>query len=215
MGGEVLRWFFKPAVDAYRSMHGPKGPTQEELLEQQMAALWGGNNVQDLWRQIYGDQLGYSPEYQRQLFLQGSRDINQQYNLAQRRATTGLAQRGFYSQRPVTRMMSETDAARNLALTQYREGISKESEALKQRQQAQLFDAATRFKMLSQQQKFRLLEMAKQFEYDKDLMKLQDRLNSAGLGDFFGTIAGTGLGFALGGPVGGFIGGNLGGGGGN
>lgn len=182
--------------------------------------------VYDEWRRIYGDQLGYSPEYQEELFQQGAGDINREYAGIQRQATTGLAQRGFYSGRPVQRMMGQMGAEKTQALTKYRQGIQQSSEQLAQQQKGRLFGATAQESMLEQQQrytiqnmtlqqKFDLARMAQQFDNDKDLMKLRKSLESKGWGHLLGTIAGGLAGSFLGGAgaaAGANLGGRIGGG---
>lgn len=176
--------------------------------------------IQDIWKRIYGG-YGYSSDYMRQRMAEQEEYAQGQYQQGVKAGVANLAQRGFYSTRPVGHMIGQLGAAKARALTGYRRGLEMESAELAERQRGALFGAMTQEEMakqgqayalermsveqqniltrMDQQQKYDLVKMAKQYEYDRDLMKLQKELNKRGWGSLLGTIVGTFAGAVTGG----------------
>jgi len=177
-------------------------------------------SVYDQWQRVYGGQFGFGPNRMRRLWDQGSRDINEQYTGIQRQATTDLGSRGFYSARPMQRMMGEVNTGKMRALGRYRLGLEEQSQNLVQQQKGQLFQGLTQEEMGKQQQAYAMVRMAKQQEYtvenlstqqrytienmlrqqgiNESLIELQHRLGKSNFWDFVGNVVGQGLGIASG-----------------
>ena len=197
-------------------------------------------SISDIYRQVYGDQYGYSDvEYDRR-YQAGEERINRATAEANKALRTNLATSGFAGGRALAYGGAQIGAGRLRELSDLENQLRNESEAIARGQKARQFEALTReglavqqhgfqleylseeqknvLERMDQQQKYDLIKMAQQFEYDQDLLKLQKELNKRGWGSLLGTIVG-GIAGSFAGGAGAAAGANLGsrlfGGGGN
>jgi len=184
--------------------------------------------IAEVFKQVYGDRLGYSQSYINNLYNTGANTINREAASAIKSSAANLSSRGFYSNRPVAGAIGQINAQKVQSLADLSTSISNKSQEYAQSQQSSLFNASSEealagqqqeytLKNMSVQQQYELAQMAQQFQYDKDLTKLRAKLESKGWGSLLGTIVGgvigtavPGIGTALGGVVGNLIGGNSG-----
>ena len=84
------------------------------------------------WQQIHGEGFGFSPERLQRLFQSGAEDIEEKFQGIEKQSVADINERGFYSARPYGRMKARLGAAKLGELSDYRLGLTEQSENLAQ-----------------------------------------------------------------------------------
>lgn len=168
----------------------------------------------DVYKNVYGsNQFGYSQNYINSVYNQQANQINRNAATGLKSSIANLNTRGLYSTRPVSGVISQSNATRQQSLNDAYSDIQQKSMEYGQQQQAGLFSASVQeetgkqqqaytqenmateqeytLKNMSVQQQYDLEKMAQQYQYDKDLAKLKASLESNGWGSLLGTVVGT------------------------
>ena len=181
--------------------------------------------INEIWQRTFGEGFGYSPDYMQERLQAGRESIGREFDTARRGGTANLSARGFYSARPMGRMLGQMGAQQGRAVIDYERGLKQESEQLGQQQKGMLFQGLSAEEMAEKQQSYTLVRMAKQQQYtvenlstqqrytienmlrqagiDESLMELQAKLGKSNFWDFVGNVIGQGLGIVAGGLIGG------------
>jgi hypothetical protein len=134
---------------------------------------WGTvGDLQQAFKNVYGDQFGYSPEFQKLLFEQGKTNLQPQFNTMKQQGLSDINNRGFYSAVPYSNMVSNANAVYGRALGGLQSDISVASGQAAEQQKASLFGAQS------------------QYLTAYNLAELEKRLSKKDFMDFLGQLTG-------------------------